>query len=183
MTRAFLLTLLLVFTIPSTGCTYLSRNIGAKIDEMSDEELAIKIHDSTEGAVAAGLKLLAEKMPEKKAAILKDAAVASAIIKTNILPIFSGATSNDLVASAIMTALGQLSGKISLEVDGAIRLGYGMLSSKVMIPKIPTDKLSPRVQIALVAFFTGSSEALDDFLAPPPIVFPAPPTVPPWPPR
>lgn len=176
----FSILLAVIMLIP--GCGGIGRQIGAKLDSMSDEELTVKVHDSSEGAVSLAMKLLVDKMPEKKAAILKDAAVASTIIKTNIIPIFNGEKSNEVVAQAIQTALNQLSGKISLEVDGAIRLGYGVMSEKVTIPQIPTDKLSPRVKGAVIAFFTGSSEALDMFAAkmappvsPPPITPPAPP--------
>jgi Flp pilus assembly pilin Flp len=168
----YLLRLAALFTLALfiPGCSGVTRQIGQKIDQMSDAELAVKIHDSSEGAVALAMKLLIDKMPEKKDAILKDAAVASGVIKANILPIFSGASSNDVLAAAITGALQQLSGKISLEVDGAIRLGYGVLASKVTIPNIPTDKLSPRLKGAVTAFFTGSAEALDNLVPAPAIV-------------
>lgn len=159
----FVLSLALLLTVvPSAGCAA----IRGKIDQMSDTELALKVNDGAEAAAHYGMKFLMDKYPDKKAAILKDAMLASTIIKANILPVFAGASSLDVLASAIETAMGQFKGKISAEVEAAIRLGFTVVSSQISVPKIPTDKLSPRLKGAILAFFSGTSEGLDT-IAPP----------------
>lgn len=162
--------LLAVLAASTSGCTY----VRGKVAEMSDEELSLKIHDGAEAAVNYGVKFLVNKYPEKKDAIMKDVLLASTIVKTNVLPVFADASSVEVLSSAIGTALDAFKGKISPELEAAIRLGFAVVSSKIEIPKVPTEKLSPRLRGAVLAFFTGTSEGLDDLL-PPPVPIPPPP--------
>lgn len=139
-----------------------------QIANIPDDTLAKDIQIGAEKALEYGIKFAIQKEPAKADAIEKDAAVASSVIKTDILGakgVFAG-TTGDVLSGAVGTALDLLESKIpNQSVKDLIQLAISILSMKVTLPENPAAKLDDRTKKALVGLFTGISAGIDAALA------------------
>jgi ethanolamine utilization microcompartment shell protein EutS len=137
----------------------------AQIDSIPDDQLAHDINIGSQKAAIYGIKYLIKQVPAKKAAVMKDITTADNIIKTNILPIFSGAATADVAKAAIDTALAQLKGSMSQDVYDSLNLVFDILATEIKLPANPADKLSDRTKKAVNAFFSGVAAGFDVLIA------------------
>lgn len=151
------------------------------LSSVSDDDLAQYVKIGAEHASRYGLKLALDKDPAKADAIAKNATLAVEIIRKNVLPVFSGAGTADVLRSAVETALGQLSEKLGPQVVLVVQLAMSVVSSQVTLPTNPADKLDARAKMALAGFFDGAAAGLEKAVAavstrdigPPRLVWPA----------
>lgn len=141
-------------------CSLLLLNGCAITSQVSDEELAQGVHAAAKGAARFGLKYAMDKEPDKADEIAANARLAVEVIRKNVLPVFSG-TSQEVLRSAIETALEQLAEKLKPSVISGIQLALDVVSAKVDLPENPAERVSPRAKAALEAFFRGVADGLD----------------------
>lgn len=152
----------------------------AQIAQIPDDVLAKDLNKGARKAVSYGLSYAIRKAPADAQKIKDAAQIGDTILKQNIIPIFSGATTGDVARSAVDTALSLLDSKIgNPEVVAAIQLAIDILSANINLPTNPADKLDARTKMALNGLFTGMSSGIEDVLTPTPAVTPVPPPVPP----
>ena len=150
-----------------------------QVNQVPDDQFAASIENLAKTGSEYGLKLAIDKKPEKAEQIVKDAKIAVDVIKTTIVPTFSGAATGDVLRSAVETALTQLNEKISPEIRAAIQLVLGIVSTQVTLPANPADKIPERTRLALAGFFKGLAAGLEAGstasrdLAPPTLAWPA----------
>lgn len=155
--RILLAPLAIVLALSTSGCT--------AIGNLSDEDLAKDIQIGASKAIEAGAKLAFDKYPDKVAAIKKELAAASLIVKTNIIPSFVTPT-GEVLTSAIKTAMTLLESKITNEqMRKNIILAAEILEANVTLPANPLEKLDARTAKALIGLFTGISLGLDAALS------------------
>ena len=140
------------------GCTTV-------VGKLSDEDLAKVVQVGSERAIGYGVKILLDKNPDKAADIVKAAKTASEVIKANVIPAFSGASSQEVLKSAVDTALQQLSDKVSPLVLSSIQLAVNLAATQIQLPSNPADKLDARAKGAVLALYTGISAGLDKAVA------------------
>lgn len=138
----------------------------AAVEKMSDEELARTTSSAAKGATRFGLKYALDKEPEKAAEIAENARLAVKIVRENVLPVFLGASTVEVLRAAVETALAQLGDQLKPSVISAIQLALDVVAAKVDLPVNPADKLSPRVRGALAAFFDGVALGLEEAAGP-----------------
>lgn len=152
--------------IPLVGLVALLALAGCNgIQKIPDDQLAKNLDIGAERAVEYGLKYLVRKEPNSLQAVKDNAKLAGDVIKNNILPAFSGASTADVLKSAVDTALSQLQGVLQPNVRAAIQLALDILAANVPLPSNPADKLDERTKKALTGLFTGISDGIDKFLA------------------
>jgi hypothetical protein len=143
-----------------------------QIANIPDDTLAKDLNIGAQKAVEYGLKLLLKKVPAEAQAILDNAKLANEVLKTNIIPIFSGASTGDVLRSAVDTALAQLWAKATPQIRDAIQLTLTLLSANIPLPANPADKLDERTRKALSGFFSGLSAGIDAVVSKPPTMGP-----------
>jgi dihydrodipicolinate synthase/N-acetylneuraminate lyase len=135
------------------------------LDQISDEDLAGKVQQGAAAAIEAGVNLAISKYPDKVAAIKKELAAATLVIKANIIPSFMTPT-GEVLTSAVKTAMALLESKITNEqIRKNIVLAFQVLEANVTLPENPLAKLDPRTAKALIGLFTGISTGLDAALS------------------
>lgn len=141
----------------------------AQIDRIPDDKLAEDLLIGGKKAVEYGLKLALKKLaPDAAKAITDNALLANSIIKTEVLPLLSGASSAEVLRGALDVTLKNLWTKVKPEIRDAVQLSLTILIANLELPKNPTDKLDDRTKKALVGLFTGISQGVDAVLAPVP---------------
>jgi hypothetical protein len=157
MSRALTVAAMAAFIILGAGC--------GSIERMSDEDLAEKIQLGASKAIEAGVKLATDKYPTQVAAIKKELAGASLVIKANIIPSFVTPT-GEVLTSVVKTSMTLLESKITNEqIRKNVVLAFQVLEANVTLPENPLAKLDPRTAKALVGLFTGIALGLDAALA------------------
>lgn len=147
------------------------------INEIPDDEFAGGIKVLSYNSVYYGFKAVLNNNPASRQQLAADVATTTNIIRTNVLPVFSGASTGDVLNSAVNTALSQLS--VSTTVTDVIKVALVLVESQVHLPANPADKLDNRTKLALSAFFTGVADGLDQAVKDTPAPSPAPaPTTP-----
>ena len=129
------------------------------INEIPDEKFADGIHALTFHSVYYGFKAVLSNNSGRYEQLTADAKVASEIIRTNILPVFAGATTGEVLRSAVDTALAQLS--VASSVADTIKVALILVETQLTLPENPADALDVRTKLALSAFFSGVAEGLD----------------------
>lgn len=147
----------LVAVLALSGC--------ASVDRIPDDQLARDLNLGAERAVEYGLKYLVRKAPQDAQAVKDNAKLAADVIRKNILPVFSGAGTADVLKSAVDTALSQLEGTLQPNVRAAIQLALDILTTSVPLPANPADKIDDRTKKAVNGLFGGIAAGLDAFLA------------------
>jgi hypothetical protein len=146
-----------------------------QIDKIPDDQLAKDLNIGAEKAVEYGLKYLIHKDPAVAQAVKDNAKLADDVIKKNILPVFSGASTGAVLKSAVDAALSQLQGVLQPNVRAAIQLALDVLTANIPLPANPADKIDDRTKKAVNGLFGGIAAGLDAFLAtqaPPPTIGP-----------
>jgi len=144
---------LLVFCLPFFGCSVINR--------MSDQDLADRVYTISKGASQYGIKYLIDKQPEKAAEIKQVTQAAIVVIRTNVIPAFSGAETNNVLRSAADTALKLLGDKLDPRIATTVQLAVNLAESYIDLPANPTDKLDVRTKMALLALFNGLADGLN----------------------
>ena len=133
------------------------------VEEMTDEDLATNIRIGSKGAVGYGLGYVIEKNPAKTAEITKAGKDAANIIETTILPMFEGASTEEVLRSTVDEALSLLGEKlIKPYIRSAVQLAINVVATKIKLPKNPAGAISKRVRMAIAAFLRGTMEGLRD---------------------
>lgn len=158
--RAMQALCLAVMAVTLNGC-----GLFGQISEIPDEDLASYVRIGAEQATRYGVKMAMDKDVANAAGIAKSATLASEIIRKNVLPVFSGAETQEVLRSAVDTALAQLSEKLSPIVISAVQLALNVVTSQVKLPANPADKLPARTKAALAGFFDGAASGLDQAVA------------------
>jgi hypothetical protein len=140
----------------SIGCTQISR--------LSDEDLAGYVNIGAEKAVEYGLKFAARKLPEKAAAIQKDAVVVAGVIDDTVMKMLTGTTA-DVLRSTVSQISQLLTAKIASLPSGealadTVKLTVDIVALNIKLPKNPSEKLDERTRGALIAFFQGVSQGV-----------------------
>jgi hypothetical protein len=149
----------------------------SQIDRIPDDKLAEDLFIGGKKAVEYGLKLALKKVaPDVAKEITQNALLANSIIKAEVLPILSGASTQDVLRAALDLALKNLWTKLRTEIREAVQLSLSILISNIELPKNPADRLDERSRKALMGLFSGISQGVDAVLAPPPAATAAPET-------
>jgi hypothetical protein len=161
----------------AVGCS----SVTHALDRLSDDELAKFLETSAQKTTQAGIQFALKKNPDKAAQIQKDGLAADQVIRGPILTALSGSSGGTVLKSAFDVAMSQLSSKLSGTTLDNLILVANIAEAQLPLPV--TGALSPRLQKALVGFFTGMAEGLEAALKiPGPTPPPAPPPAPPPPP-
>lgn len=160
-----LLALLALVALTFTGCK--------TVAQIPDEQFADGIHTLTYNSTYYGFKAVLNNNPAKYTQLAADVKTTTDIIRNNVLPIFTGASTGDVLNGAVNTALAQLS--VSPAVTDVIKVALALVETQVTLPANPADKLDVRTKLALAAFFSGVAEGLDQAVkdSAPPAVNPA----------
>lgn len=155
-----ILALLALIGLTLTGCK--------TIAQIPDDEFASGIRVLAYNSTYYGFKAVLNSNPASYSQMAADVATTTSIIRTNVLPVFSGASTDDVLNSAVNTALSQLS--VSATVADVIKVALVLIEMQVHLPANPADKLDNRTKMALVAFFSGVADGLDNAVkdTPPP---------------
>lgn len=141
----------------------------SQIAEIPDDKLAEDLFIGGKRAVEYGLRLALKKSaPDVAKQITENAALANTILKGEIIPLLSGASTGEVLRGALDVALKNLWTKIKPEIRDAVQLSLSILISNVQLPKNPTDRLDDRSKKALSGLFNGISQGVDAVLAPAP---------------
>ena len=158
-----------VFLIALSGC--------GSIRKLSDDDLASYLQRGAEVVVSHGVDFLMDKYPDKKAAILKDIEAVSVSIKTDVLPVFAGASVGDITLATVQDVLRKLDTKVSPTIKTVITSAVAAVSA--MLPQKPGDKIPERTKKAVVGVMSGIIAGIDEILAdevpPAPAPVPEPP--------
>ena len=133
------------------------------INEIPDEKFADGIHALTFHSVYYGFKAVLANNPGRYEQLTTDAKKASEIVRTNVLPVFNGATTGDVLRGAVDRALAELS--VATSVADTIKVALILVETQLTLPENPADSLDARTKMALSAFFTGVAEGLDKAVA------------------
>lgn len=144
--------------------------------DMPDEELAESVYKGAKAVTSNGLKIAINQSPDSAEAIKENAKLAAKIIRDNILPVFEGATTEEVLRSAVDTALDELGDKVSPTLASVINLALQLVAEKVNLPDNPAAKLDVRTRMALVGLFKGLVDGIDEAVEvePTPAPVPAP---------
>lgn len=159
---ASLLAMLMLFVGGLGGCAKV-RNM---VDNLSDEELAEYVYKGSNFTAKAALKAALDKYPDHAEEIKADALLAAKIINDNIIPVFTGATTEDVLRGAVDTALSELSDRLSPATVEVVRLAMVVVVTEVDLPDNRAEKLTDRMKMAVAAFFKGLSDAVGEAFPP-----------------
>lgn len=139
----------------------------AQLAQIPDDQFAHDIYVGTHQVVAAGLKLAIRKStPDDVKKIVADLVIADTILQKNIIPAFSGASTADVIRSAVDTALNLLKDKIkNPQVVDGIDAGIELLLINIHLPTSPTAAIDQRTLKALNGLFTGIDAGIQSALA------------------
>lgn len=150
------LILALAVLVGTSGCKAI-QSAETKLDSLSDAQLAAYLQEGASFAAQYGLQMAQKKFPSDAARIKTDAGQVDTFIRNVILPALQGQPTGQVVTSLI-AQFGTLVQNTTLsQVD----LAVSAVALSIPLPKIPTDKLSPRAQAASVGFFTGLSQGIE----------------------
>jgi hypothetical protein len=149
------------------GC----KQVQETVDRLTDEELAEYVYNGSKFTAKTGLRAVLDRHPEHVDLIKADATKASKIISENIIPIFNGATSSEVLRSAIDAALDELAANLYAPTIDIIKLALHVVAGQIELPENPASKLDDRTRKAVVAFFTGLVDAVSETF---PVVTPVP---------
>jgi len=154
------------------GCS----SIKERVEKLTDEELAEYVYKAAKFTAKTGLKKAIDTWPEHEAAIKEDALLAVKVINENIVPVFSGASTEEVLRSAVDVALAELSDKLNPATVDVVRLALAVVAGHIELPANPADKLDDRTRKAVLAFFKGLVDGVMEVYppAPPAPVEPAP---------
>ena len=165
-----LLAMLMLFVGSLGGCTRVEK----MVDSLTDEELADYVYKGAKFTGKAGIKAALEKYPDHAEDIKADALLAARLINNNVLPVFNGATTEDVLRGAVDTALAELADKLSPATVEVIRLAMVVVVTEVDLPDNRAEKLSVRAKMAVSAFFKGLADAVAEVFPPEPVPAPEP---------
>jgi len=144
------------------------------INSIPADQLAADLNIAAKGAVKYALQAAIRKYPADAAKITADAKTAGDILTKNIVPIFSGAQTADVLRSAVDTALALLKNKLTDQrVIAAIDLGIEVIAMDVKLPSNPAAKLDARTTTLLNGIFSGISSGIQAAFPPDAVVTPA----------
>lgn len=149
----------------------------AQIDRIPDDQLAQDLNLAARSAVKYSIQAALRNVDAATAArIQADAKAADDILVKNVIPIFSGASTAEVLRSSVDTALGLLKNKITNpRVVAAIDLGVEVIAMDVKLPSNPAGKLDVRTTKLLNGIFSGISAGIESvFPAAPPAATAAP---------
>lgn len=141
------------------------------INEIPDGEFADGIRTVSYNSTYLGFKAVLNNNPGRYAQLAADVKTTTDIIRNNIYPVFTGGTTGDVLSSAIDTALAQLS--VSSTVTDVVKVALAVVKMQVKLPDNPAEALSPRVKLALLGFFSGVADGLDQAVKDTPAPSPA----------
>lgn len=140
----------------------------SQIDKISDDQLSADLQVGAKAVVKYGLTAAVRKFPADAAKIMADAKLADTLIVQNILPVFSGASTQAVLRSAVDQALGLLKAKITdPRVLATIGLGTEIIIADVPLPGNLTDKLDERTRKLLVGIWSGIDQGIQAAFPPP----------------
>lgn len=141
----------------------------SQLDKISDDDLARDLLVGARGAVKYSLQAAFRKAtPDEAARLSKDALAADQVITQNLIPVFSGAQTTDVLRSSVDAALALFKNKVSNpKLAAAIDLGIEVIAMEVKLPKNPTDKLDERTRKAILGALSGISEGIRGAIPPP----------------
>lgn len=142
------------------------------IAEIPDTEFADGIRAVAYNSTYLGFKAVLNNNPGKYAQLAADVKTTTDIIRNNIYPIFTGATTGDVITAAVDTALAQLS--VSSTVTDVVKVALALVKMQLKLPDNPAEALSVRVKLALLGFFSGIADGLDQAVKDTPAPSPAP---------
>jgi hypothetical protein len=146
----------------------------ATINEIPTEKLAADLSAAAKGALKYGLQAAVRKYPSEAAKITADAKLANEILTKNVIPIFSGAQTADVLRSAVDTALALLKSKLTdARVIAAIDLAVEVIVMEVKLPANPATKLDARTTALLNGVFSGISNGIQAAFPPDVVSTPA----------
>lgn len=165
------LALLAIVGLTMAGCS--------TVNQIPDTDFAAGIKVVSYNSAYWGFKAVLNNNAATRAQLCADATTATGIIRTNVLPVFSGASTGEVLRSAVDTALTQLSA--SSMVADIINVALVVAEGQIHLPDNPADKLDNRTKLALLAFFNGVADGLDQAVKdvpppPPPTARAVPPT-------
>lgn len=169
-----LVALLAFVSLSSVGCTAIKH----KLDSVSDDQLASYLEEGAQFATKKGIAMATKKWPDKVAAIKTDAIAIDNAIRQVVIPAFSG----EPTAQVLTQILAQINAKVKNTTLDAYELIFEGVLLQVPLPPNPTDKLSLRTTKAIVGFFTGAAEGIEQaegLPGPAPAPVPAPTPAPP----
>lgn len=145
------------------------------VGEMTDGQLADNAYRGAKLVTSNGLKIAMNESPDNAAAIKENAKLAGRVLRENILPVFEGAGTGEVLRGAVDTALKELGDKVNPTLGAVINLAISLVADKVELPANPADKLDERTRLALVGLFKGLADGIDEAVAEPvPAPAPAP---------
>lgn len=133
----------------------------SSIEKVSDEDLARGIEIAARGAAQYGLGFVFNKEPGRAAQVAEGARLAVRTLKETIIPAFAGVTTEEVLRSTVEAALDELTAKLTPSVVLAVQLALDLVSANVKLPENPTDRLSERTRLALLALFKGLADGLE----------------------
>lgn len=138
------------------------------VAEIPDDQLAAGIKALSYNSVYYGFKAVLANNPGKYQQLAADVATTTSILRSNVIPVFSGASTSEVLTAAVDQTLGQLN--VSSTVNDVIKVALVLVESQITLPTNPAEKLDARTKGALLAFFTGVADGLDKAVAdtPPP---------------
>ncbi len=147
---------ILGLAILMSGCSQLGK--------ISDDDLARDLTIGSRSAVKYSLQLALRKTaPDEAVRIKADAKTAADIISKNVIPVFSGTGTQELLRSAVDTALALLKNKVTNpKVVAAVDLGIEVIAMDVQLPKNPADRLDERTRKAILGIFSGIVQGVSD---------------------
>jgi hypothetical protein len=131
------------------------------VRDIPDEDLARGIRTAARGAAQYGLGYVLNKEPAKAAAVADGARLAVKALRENVIPALSGSSTQEVLRSAVETALDELSKKLTPSVVLAVQLALDVVAANVTLPVNPADRLSDRTKGALLALFQGLADGLE----------------------
>ncbi len=129
--------------------------------QLSDADLAKRVYSTSKFATYYGLSEAIKKYPDKADKIKTDIVIASKILKESIIPLFSGATSEQIVRQSIDVTVALAASAFDADIANEIKLAANTALDYIDLPSNPADKLSDRVRLAILALFQGMSDGMD----------------------
>lgn len=129
------------------------------VAQIPDDQFANGINVAAYNSTYYGFKAVLDNNPGRYAQLAADVKTTTGIIRANVLPVFSGASTGDVLVGAVDTALKQLS--VSSTVTNVVKIALAVVETQVHLPTNPAEKLDNRTKMALLGFFKGVADGLD----------------------
>lgn len=139
-----------------------------QIEKIPDAQLAVYLNIGARSAVQYGLQLAARKADQAGVLSIKsDAAIARQVVTSNVIPVFAGADTVEVLRSAVDTALLLLKSKIKdSRVAQVIDLAVEVIVMEIHLPSNPASRLDARTKTLLNSVFVGIVEGIDKVFPP-----------------